>query len=171
MLPYKILTQEPFTAVTLSQAKSQCRRLDSFVKDDEFIEGLIEDASSMAQEYLNWMVSPGTVTQYSPEGGDLKLYGKFITSIISVTVDGEEIDYTYNEITEKVSVSSGYSDVYITYACGATDDDLPGSVRRAILMLISTMYNNREDFITGLSVDKMPLTSAKLLELTKVYVS
>jgi len=33
------------------------------------------------------------------------------------------------------------------------------------------MYNNREDFITGLSVEKMPLTSMKLLSLSRIYVS
>lgn len=171
MLPYKILTQDEFTAVSLEQAKAQCRRLDSYTLDDEFITGLIADASAMAQEYLNWMVSTGTVKQYSPAGGSIQLYGKFVTTITDVTVDGESIDYTYNEVTETVTVDNRYVDVYITYACGASDTELPGNVRRGILMLISTMYNNREDFITGLSVENMPLTSAKLLSVSRIYVS
>ncbi len=180
MLPFKILTQTDFTAVTLDEAKSQCRLLSSFTLDDDYLNSLILTAADAAQQYLHWMVSTGTVKQYSGTGGVLQLYGRYVTGITEITATdsaGDEVtlveddDYTYNDVTEEVTVSTAYVDIYITYACGAGTDDLPGSVKQGVLMLISTMYNNREDFIAGLTVEKMPLTSKKLLSMSRNYVS
>jgi hypothetical protein len=178
MLPFKILTQDSFDAITLSQAKSQCRLLDSYTRDDDYITALIDVAKSVSQEYLNWMVSPGTVKQFCAKPGVVKLYGKFITEITEVTafyggdlVTLSEDQYSYNDVTEEVTLPDGYIYLNVTYSCGASVEQLPGSVKQGMLMLISTMYNNREDFITGLSVEKMPLTSMKLLNMSRHYVS
>lgn len=176
-LPFKIITQTPFTAISLAEAKSQCRLMSSFVLDDDYITTLIAVAADAAQEYLHWMTSTGVVTQYVESGGDAQLYGKFITEITEVTginSDGDTVpvtDYTYNDITEIITLSSGYTGYRVTYSCGASDAQLPSSAKMGMLMLISTMYNNREDFITGLSVEKMPTTSTDLLRLTRHYVS
>ena len=179
MFPFKILTQDTFTAITLTQAKSQCRLLSSFTMDDDYIESLISMAADTAQEYLNWMISTGTVKQFCPESGTVKLYGKFVTEITEVTgfnSSGDEVtltedEYSYNDVTEEVTISSKYIYINITYSCGASSDELPGNVRHGILMMISTMYNNREDFITGLSVEKMPMTSMGQLCKSRQYVS
>ena len=180
MLPFKILTQDDFTAITLDEAKSQCRLMPSFVLDDTYIASLITVAVDAAQEYVHWMLSPGTVKQFSDVGGDIMLYGKYVTGITEVTgrtgLSGDDVvlttdDYEYNDVTDVVSVNPAYSFVNVTYACGATALELPKAVKQGILMLISTMYNNREDFITGLTVEKMPLTSKKLLGLSRIYVS
>lgn len=180
MMPFKILTQDPFTAITLAQAKSQCRLMPSFVLDDDYINTLILGSVDAAQQYVHWMLSPGTVKQFSEDGGSFILYGRYVTAITEVTgrtsSGGDDIvlttdDYEYNDVTDTITVNSSYSYVNVTYECGATDSDLPASVRQGVLMMISTMYNNREDFITGLSVEKMPLTSMKLLSLSRIYVS
>lgn len=180
MLPFKILTQTDFTAVTLAEAKAQCRLMSSFIMDDDYLTALIAVAADAAQEYLHWMVSTGTVKQYSDEGGVLQLYGRYVTSITEITAtdrSGDEVtltvdeDYTYNDVTEEITVSTVYTDIYITYACGAADNDLPAAVKHGVLMLVSTMYNNREDFITGLTVEKMPLASKCLFKLSRIYVS
>lgn len=180
MLPFKILTQTDFTAITLAEAKAQCRLMTSFTMDDDYITTLIAVAADAAQEYLHWMISTGTVKQYSEEGGVLQLYGRYVTSITEITakdITREEVtltedDYSYNDVTEEVTVSSSlYYDINITYACGAATDNLPAAVKQGMLMLISTMYNNREDFITGLTVEKMPLASKHLFNLSRIYVS
>lgn len=180
MLPFKILTQEKFDAITLVEAKSQCRVTPSNNMDDDFICNLICISASVAQEYLHWMVSRGTVKIYSVEGGWLSLYGSNVTAITEVTaidntgvvVTLTEDDYIFNEVTQEVYVDDYYySCIYITYTAGATADELDWNVKGGILMLISTMYNNREDFITGLTVEKMPTTSTTLLSLSRIYVS
>lgn len=180
MLPFKILTQDPFTAVTLDEAKSQCRLMPSFILDDNYISALILVAADAAQEYVHWMLSPGTVKQFSEVGGEVMLYGKYVTAITEVTgrtaySDDDVVlttdDYEWNNVTDVVTVNPSYRYVNVTYACGATTPQLPHAVKQGTLMMISTMYNNREDFITGLSVEKMPLTSMKLLSLSRIYVS
>ena len=180
MLPFKILTQDAFTAITLDEAKSQCRLMPSFTLDDAYISSLILVAADASQEYAHWMMSPGTVKQFSENGGEIMLYGKYVTGITEVTgrtgLSGADVvltedDYEWNDVTDVVTVNPAYSFVNVTYACGATALELPQSVKHAILMMISTMYNNREDFITGLSVEKMPLTSMKLLSMSRIYVS
>ena len=180
MLPFKILTQDPFTAITLDDAKSQCRLMPSFVLDDNYITSLIAGAVDASQQYVHWMLSTGTVKQFAENGGSIMLYGKYVTGITEVTgrtsSSGDDItlttdDYEYNDVTDVVTVKPSYKHVNVTYACGASTSQLPQSVRQGVLMMISTMYNNREDFITGLSVEKMPLTSMKLLSLSRIYVS
>ena len=177
-LPFKIITQTPFNAVTLDVAKSQCRLMQSFTLDDGYIDGLILAAASTAQEYLHWLTSPAQVKQFSAVSGVIPLYGRFIKTIDEVTatdVSGEVVtltsdDYSYNDVTEEITIT-GYTDINVTYSGGPTTDELPHIVVQGILMLISTMYNNREDLITGLSVEKMPLTSEKLLSKVRRYVS
>ena len=181
MLPFKILTQTTFTSITLAEAKAQCRLMSSFILDDAYLSSLILVAADAAQEYLHYMVSTGTVKQYSASGGALTLYGRNVTAITEITAFNtsfEEVtlvvddDYTYNDVTDEVTINGGlYYDINMTYACGASASDLPASAKQGMLMLISTMYNNREDFITGLSVEKMPLTSKLLFGLSRVYVS
>lgn len=179
MLPFKIQSQDPFASVTLAEAKEQCRLTSSFTMDDDYINGLILAAADCAQEYLHWMVSPGVVKQFAEEAGEILLYGKFIDTITTVTAknaQNEDVtltadDYIYNDVTEAITIDDKYSDIFITYSCGADTDDLPHNVKQGILMLIATMYNNREDFVTGMSVEKMPMSSYKLLKKSRTYVS
>lgn len=180
MLPFKILTQVPFSAISLPAAKHQCRLRPSQNTEEELLSSLILGAASAAQEYLNWMVSKGTVIQFSPEGGTLQLYGGFVKAITEVKAYDSTFneitlgtdDYKYNPVTEQIYVNPNlYYDIYVTYECGADVDELPDCVRVGILMMISTMFNNREDFITGLTVEKMPLKSQDLLGLRRLYVS
>ena len=172
MEAYKILTQTDFTGVSLDEAKQQCRRLSSYTAEDEYFSSLILVAADFAQTYLNYMLTAGTVSQYMPYGGVVHLYGGNVTSITSVVADGVELvvdeDYVFNEITEEIAVLSDYSDITITYA---VDGMFPQAVKHGILMLISTMYNNREDFITGLSVESLPLTAKQLFNMSRRYVS
>ena len=177
-LPFKILSQTQFTAISLAEAKSQCRLMSSQTIDDLHISSLIKGAASSAQEYLHWLVSVGQIKQYSENAGYIQLVGKFVSTIDEITatdLNGEDVvitDYSYNDVTEQILIPVGlYVDIFITYTCGASKDNLPENVKQGILMLISTMYNNREDFITGLSVAQMPMTSKHLLGLNRHYVS
>lgn len=171
MFPFKIVSQDDFSVVSLAEAKAQCRLMTSFTMDDSFIEDVLMPAAcSIAQTHVNFLLSPGVVEQYFDVSGTYQLYGGGDISITTVIADGVEIDdWSYNSITEEITINNAYEEVYVTYDCGSSSVD--ANIRIAILMLISTMYNNREDYITGLSVEQMPMTSIKLLDMSKVYVS
>jgi hypothetical protein len=39
-----------------------------------------------------------------------------------------------------------------------------GLLKQALLMMVSTYYDNRTDFVTGMTVNEVPSASAKLLD-------
>ncbi len=100
-----------------------------------------------------------------------------MTSVTALDGDGDEVtlveddDYSYNSITEEVTVTGNYTDIYVTHPAGYSSGDLSNLVKHAVKMLVSTMYNNREDFVTGLSVANLPVTAERLLKRVRRYVS
>lgn len=182
-MSYKIVTQDPFEFITLEEAKSQCRITSSFTLDDVEITSLISSASDIAQQYCNLLLTEGNVIQYvkSYQSDCFMLFGGNISAINSVKAslnDTEETlpvgSYVLNSVTGDVTVSadySGYSDFYFDYDCGYSDSTRPPGIKHAVLMLISTAYNHREDFSVGQSVDMMPLSSKCVLQRYRRYVS
>lgn len=159
------------TLVTLDEAKAQCRVTHTF--DDDYISALIGVAAEMAQSYTNRILTPDTtVTSFveSYQGSQIQLFSGNVTSIDEVVIDDsdepvEEEDYSFNEITQKLTVSLTYSNLKITYKCGY--QNIPLAVKQAMLMTISTLYNSREDFIIGSQVTELPLKATVLLNTVK----
>ena len=59
-------------------------------------------------------------------------------------------------------------DVIVTYTTQGLNDY---HIQQALLMMISTLYDNRTDFIKGKTVNDIPLSSKQLLNTFKnVYV-
>ncbi len=168
----QIDSQDPFTGVvTLDEAKRQCRLTTSFTMDDDDLTALIEVCCSLAQSYTKRLLTPGVVTaemdQYRsswtlPFGG--------ATSITSVLLDDVEYtDFTFSTVTQRLKINQSYSNIKVTYECGYADGEIPTSAKHGILMMISTLYNNRDDFISGLSIDQVPLSSLNLLNSIRYY--
>lgn len=176
MIYKKILTQAEFSIVTLSEAKAQCRLTSSFTKDDDYITSLIEVCSELAQNYTNRLLSVGDVAlvseSYEPY---IALYGGEIESIDTVTgvnLDGQEIDITdfsFSNITQKIKLPldfASYYDITVQYSCGYVN--VPKKVKQGVLMMIASMYNNREDGLVGQSYESLPMTSLKLLDSVRM---
>lgn len=165
----KINTQTPLSGlVTLAEAKAQCRVTHTF--DDDLIESLIPAAAEKAQRYTRRLLSPANVTSVIDENQRMSVqlpYGE-VTSVNEVLLDGEDYtDFEFDDITQKVTVDKSYSKMRVTYDCGYTV--LPDAVKHAILICISTLYNNREDFIAGVTVAELPQTSMTLLDTVRYY--
>lgn len=165
-----IESQDDITSlVTLSEAKAQCRLMDSFVMDDTYIEGLISLCGSLAQTYTHRLLSPGVIQLENDD-----YMSKFIlpwgnvSSINSVFIDDVETeDYSFSSTTGTIKVTSGYENIKVNYNAGYSE--LPVKVKQGILMLISTMYVNRVDFVTGVSVNNLPVQSTVLLDSVRDY--
>lgn len=163
-----ILSQAPLTLVTLAEAKAQCRVTHDF--DDVLIESLILVASDMAQKYSNRMLTVGSAMAV------VESYCKTVqlpygdtTGVTELQLDGVvSTDYTFEPVTQKVTIGSPYSTAKITFSCGFVS--VPPAVKHAVLLSISTLYNNRDDFVTGLTVASMPITSERLLDTVRYYV-
>ena len=61
-------------------------------------------------------------------------------------------DYTNRKLTE------GYS-----------EENLPASIRAAILLTLGTLFDNEADIVVGRSVAQLPLTAEKLLQPWRVH--
>lgn len=172
----KIITQSPLNIVTLEEAKAQCRVMNSFTLDDTYITMLISSASELVQSYVNKPLSDTTVTLawavYRPSVG-LWGYSAGDVVITSVTADLGTVDitdYTYNDVTGMLTIPTSYSNFTgfnVTY--DVTVSTVSDRVKHSTLMMISTLYNNREDNIVGMTVEEMPLTSMKLLDSERHY--
>ena len=175
---HKINSQDSLSFVTLAEAKAQCNLLTSRTIDDDYITSLISGCCGLAQSYCNRILMTANVS-VSLENyvAQVQLWGGEISAITSVTatgVNGDEVtitDHTFNAISQKLKLpieNAYYFDFVITYDAGYTA--IPPQVKQAALIMISTMYNNRDDYVTGLTVEKFPLSSIALLNTVKHYV-
>ena len=164
----QINSQLPLTdVVTLAEAKTQCRVTHTM--EDTYISSLIPVAAEMAQSYTGRLLSVGSVTVVVDSyASEVQLPFGNATTVTELLLDGTaSTDFTFDTVTQKLTVSSPYSTAKVTYNCGYTV--VPSAVKQGVLMMISTLYNGREDGITGVTVADMPLTSRMLLDTVKIY--
>ena len=172
----KIQSQVEFsTMLTLAEAKAQCNILPSQTIDDVYITSLIPACIDLAQTYTNRLMSLGSVTLRADYGGSeiLLPWGSptVVTEILLDDVDvTAELDaYELDDITEKLTIVQPYSKLRVTYAAGY--DTLPYKVKQGILLMINTMYEHRGDYVAGMTLTSIPLTSLKLLNSVKYYAT
>lgn len=157
------------TLISLDEAKRQCRLMPTFTLDDDDLYHLIDTCTNLAQVYTKRLLSPGTVIAESDEYRTLiQLPWGRATSITSVVLDGvESTDYTFSTITQVLRVTKRYSNIVITYEAGY--DVLPSNIKHGILMMISTWYNNREDYVQGMTLEKIPMSSLRILDSVRYF--
>lgn len=157
------------TLISLDEAKRQCRLMPTFTLDDDDLYHLIDTCTNLAQVYTKRLLSPGTVIAESDEYRTLiQLPWSRATSITSVVLDGvESTDYTFSTITQVLRVTKRYSNIVITYEAGY--DVLPSNIKHGILMMISTWYNNREDYVQGMTLEKIPMSSLRILDSVRYF--
>lgn len=156
--------------VSLAEAKRQCRIMPDDTLDDDDLTHLIDVCTELAQDYTHRLLTVGSVTcEVEDYTSVIQLpYGN-ATAVTEVTVDGVvTTDYSFSDITQKVKFNTSVSNVQITYTCGY--EVVPAKVKQGILMMVSTMFNNRDDFISGMTVEEIPIPARKLLDSVRFYV-
>ena len=95
-----------------------------------------------------------------------------VEGVSSVTANGEPFtQYTFNPISQIFQFDIGvdiYQDFVINYEAGYVT--LPDEGVMGILMLVSSLWENREDTVTGLSVADIPLNSVSILDSIKLEI-
>lgn len=67
-----------------------------------------------------------------------------------------------------IELEGSARDVIIEFTTTGMSD---GILKQALLMMVSTYYDNRTDFVTGMTVNDVPSASAKLLDgLKSVFI-
>ena len=89
-----------------------------------------------------------------------------ISSISSITVEGSSATHEIKGLNNEVVYLNEMpaDDVIVTYTTQGLNDY---HIQQALLMMISTLYDNRTDFIKGKTVNDIPLSSKQLLNTFK----
>ncbi len=181
-MDYKILEKNSGSILTLSEITQHLRVYDEY--DEGYLWQLYEAAYDSAEAYMNRVILKSKVII---ETDDLtaKLPQGIAEGVESITyMDSEEnrvdlLDYTFNEITNKVEVrrparlvlcSSKASKYQITFTTGWDESEVPATIKQALLLLIGSLYEMREDTVIGqgVTVNKVPNTHKALLSKYKI---
>jgi len=174
--------------ITLTEAKAHLRVTAS--DDDTYITSLITAARNYAEQYTRRAIPTQTVTytldafpaeielprnpvqsitsvQYVDDNGDPQtlsssLYQTDLTGTVCATIkpaydeDWPDTRAVYNAVT--VTYEAGYG------AAGDSPDTVPLSLKQAMLLVISSLYENRENEIVGATPAEVPFSAKCLLD-------
>lgn len=163
----KIVSQASMTGlVTLEEVKRQCRVFTTF--EDDYLLSLIPVYFDLCQSYTGRMLTQGSAVAvvHSWQSSVILPFGE-VTEVTKLVLDGtESTAFTFDDISQKIFINAPYATARIEFNAGYTT--LPESVKQAILVMCSTAYNNRDDYVLGQSANQMPSTSRDLLDRVRL---
>ncbi|UNY40120.1 head-tail adaptor [Aeromonas phage vB_AveS_KLEA5] len=163
----KIISQEPLDGlITLTDVKSHCRVFNDF--EDTYLSSLIPVYLDMAEGYTGRMFTTGSavVVVHSWQSQVLLPYGN-VTEVTKLVLDNtESTAFTFDDVSQIISINAPYATARIEFNAGY--ETLPVVVKQAVLVMINTAFNNRDDVVVGQSVNEMPRTSRDLLDRVKL---
>lgn len=147
--------------VSVAEAKL-FTRIDTSA-DDTLIDDMITQARVFIENYISRDVVAKNRTYYVDyTNGLFDLPFAPIASISSVTVEGEAATYDILGLDDySIELHGGPSKhVKVTYVTAGITDS---AIKQAILQLVSTLYDNRADYVTGTIVSDVPSNVKSLL--------
>jgi uncharacterized phiE125 gp8 family phage protein len=183
-----IITAPGTEPITLDEAKAHLRV--DLEAEDTLIEALITAAREQAEAYLKRALVTQTWELYLdefPEQIDVPFPPlQSVTSIVYVDDDGvdQTLDtstYTVDAKAQPGRIVPAYDEswpstravpnaVTVQFVAGyGAASAVPLSIKQAMLLMIGDMYENRESFVIGQSVNELPLTSERLLWPYRVF--
>ena len=163
----KIISQVPTTGlITLDEVKSHCRVFNDF--ENSYLQSLIPVCLDLCQSYTGRMLTTGSavVVVHGWQSQVLLPYGN-VTEVTKLVLDGtESTAFTFDEVSQIISISAPYATARIEFNAGY--ETLPVVVKQAVLVMINTAFNNRDDVVVGQTVNEMPRTSRDLLDRVRL---
>lgn len=189
MLP-TVVTPPSVEPVTLIEAKAHLNVLSN--DDDTYIEALITVARTLAEEELGSSLITQTLKYYLDAFPLCKIAlpqspVQSITTLKYVDLDGalttwDAANYTLDAADRSARVVPAYTKswpstrcqinaVELTYVAGYGDvaADIPAPIRHGILMLISDLYENRENTAINVNASEMPTAVRRLFAPYRVW--
>lgn len=190
---YIVTDQPTVEPVTLAEAKAQVRELAGGLTEDGLISGYIVAARDYAESVQGRALMEQTIQEYYDGWECVHLLSRGeVSEVVKVEcfLSGGT-DYTvwadtnyYNDIISvpaRVVKKAGSTfpilenrpnSVRITYKAGVSNaTQIPGTTKQAMLLLIASFYENREDGETTLvTSDQRVQTADKLLRLNRLIV-
>ena len=163
----KIISQVPTTGlITLDEVKSHCRVFNDF--ENSYLQSLIPVCLDLCQSYTGRMLTTGSavVVVHSWQSQVLLPFGE-VTEVTKLVLDGtESTAFTFDDVSQIISINAPYATARIEFNAGY--ETLPVVVKQAVLVMINTQFNNRDDVVVGQTVNEMPRTSRDLLDRVRL---
>ena len=155
------------TVIHIDEVKNQLNIVD-FNEDDDLLLALIPAACQLVESGTNHVMTNSTVICALPVDGTAS---EFLPKApwpdspddITVQMDGVDVDFSFNYITGKITVTGVTGDVVITYPSGYDRDTLPKVIKQAVMMSITNIYEHRGDTSTQ-SLSKVSMTVNTLMQ-------
>lgn len=138
-------------------------RIDT-TADDTLIDWMIEAAHTAAENYMSRDIIAKERTYYLDysDSGFIDVPFGPVASVDAVTVKDIAVSFSvYGLGDPMVEIEPLGSNIKIDFTTEGMSD---GLLKQALLMMVSTYYDNRTDFVVGQSVNEVPSASAKLLD-------
>lgn len=138
-------------------------RIDT-TADDTLIDWMIEAAHTAAENYMSRDIISKERTYYLDysETGFIDVPFGPVASVDAVTVKDTAVSFSvYGLGDPMVEIEPLGTNIKIDFTTEGMSD---GLLKQALLMMVSTYYDNRTDFVTGMTVNEVPSASAKLLD-------
>ena len=139
--------------------------------DDTLIDLMIEAAHTAAENYMSRDIISKDRTYYLDYSTDGFIDVPFgpVASVDDVTVQDIAVTFTVFGLGDPiVEIQPLCRNIKIDFTTDGMND---GILKQALLMMVSTYYDNRTDFVTGMTVNDVPSASAKLLDgLKSVFI-
>lgn len=152
--------------ITLDEVKAHCRVFNNF--EDTYLSSLIPVYLDMAQSYTGRMLTTGSAVAvvHSWQSQVLLPFGN-VTEVTKLVLDGtESTAFTFDDVSQMVTINAPYATARIEFNAGY--ETIPVVVKQAVLVMINTAFNNRDDVVVGQTVNEMPRTSRDLLDRVKL---
>lgn len=168
--------------LTLAEAKLHLRVDSDIADDDALISGLITAARQQAEVYTRRQLVSATWTHYLDWlPGEIRLERPPLTAVTWIKyIDTDGVQQTLDPSLYQVdsygeparirraygaiwpSTRSQMNAVEVKFVCGYST--VPESVKRAMLLIVGNLYENREATIAGTIITKVPLAAEWLLD-------
>lgn len=179
--------------VSLDEIRKHLRILDA--DEDSFLEGLINAAFDIASEYVGFSLRKASVEYWFDNSQTTLVIPSRVISVTSVQYmdeNGALQSATYNTLgraygsyTYEVVITDAPSSVIETgdvYKVIVTEGfelpaasvnqgfKMPDAIKSAIYMIVTNLYENRQDEIIGTIVETLPMNSKFLLNPYKIML-
>lgn len=191
-MPYRVTIPPATEPITLAEAKAQLRVLDGVLTEDALISAYIAAARDYAESVTGRVLITQTIEEYYDQWAYVFCLSKSPISAITKVeyiADGtttyvvwDSSNYAIdllNVPARAIKLPSGVfqtlailpNPVKITYVAGGTANEIPSSIKQAIMLLISDYYENRQDSETTLVTTKgIAQIADKLLSLNRLVL-
>ena len=185
---YKVTSGPAVEPVTLTEAKAQCRVIDT--SEDTLITNLIVAARQYAENYLNFAVIDQQITakfaDFPDSRGSIDLPMTQLLSVTSVSyVDSTGATQTVSSADYLADTFSNPGVIYlaagknwptsvadqgavltVVYQAGLATNaaGVPQAIKQAMLLLIGHWFENREAIVVGTTSAAVQMTTSALLD-------